>query len=95
MTEPLLPEWGTVYLARFEPNVSMGLELWRVAHRLGPALRPLLPALPAAAARAAEADAPAPAPPPSRAARAAARGTRCFGDAGTREGLDLDDSTFD
>eukprot|EP00946_MAST-07B_sp_MAST-7B-sp1_P000640 g640.t1 len=47
-TEPLLPEWGTIYTARFEPHVSMGLELWRVTHRLGPALRPLLPSLPAA-----------------------------------------------
>ena len=42
-TVPSIPEWGTIYTVKFQPKVSLGLELWRVAHRIPKSFRSSLP----------------------------------------------------
>ena len=43
MSMSSIPEWGTIYTVKFSPSVSLGLELWRVPHRIPRSLRSQLP----------------------------------------------------
>jgi hypothetical protein len=42
-TTPSIPEWGSIYTVKFQPKVSLGLELWRVTHRIPPSMHTSLP----------------------------------------------------
>jgi hypothetical protein len=43
MSIPTIPEWGTIFTVKFPPSISLGLELWRVPHRIPTSLKALLP----------------------------------------------------